>query len=68
MRSTCETLGCFRTAYDSKLCSKCLDGRLPMTRGPVTVFEWMRARAYGGTDLLVTIQRMQLHGQPYQDT
>lgn len=63
--STCETPGCLRTAYDSKLCSKCLDGRLPLTRGPVTWNEYVRARALGGLDWGVTQERLAMHGQTF---
>ena len=67
MDTTCETPGCFNTAYDSKLCSQCLDGMTPLKRGPVTVTELMHAKAVGGVDLEITKQRVALHGQPDND-
>lgn len=63
MNTACETPGCFGTAYDSKLCSKCLDGRTPLKRGPVTATELMHAKLAGGVDLEITKQRLALHGQ-----
>jgi len=67
METTCETPGCFNTAYESKLCDQCLGGLTPMERGPVTVNELMHARLYGGADLELTKKRLALHGQPDND-
>jgi len=64
MNTRCETDGCFNTAYDSKLCSQCLDGRLPMARGPVTQRELMQARHSSAADRDVTRQRLVANGQP----
>lgn len=64
--TTCETTGCFNTAYDSKLCSQCLGGDTPLKRGPVTQSELMRARAIGGKDAEVTRLRLLQHGQPVE--
>ncbi len=61
---TCTTPGCFKTTYGSELCHKCLEGVLPMQRGPVKVKEAMRARLLGGEDKAVTRRRMIQHGQP----
>ena len=60
----CATTGCFKTAYGTDYCGKCLDGKTPMKRGPVTNKELMRARAIGGEDKAVTRARLIQHGQP----
>jgi hypothetical protein len=62
--TTCDTAGCFRTGYSLRLCSKCLDGCLPETRGPVTILESMRADLLGGEDLSVTLQRLAHRQKP----
>jgi len=67
MDATCQTPGCFNTADDSKLCGQCLNGELPLGRGPVTNVEVMRARMVGGVDAEVTRQRLRFHGQSFQD-
>ena len=64
----CETPGCNETAYGTKLCSLCLDGKTPLKRGPVTVSELLHARLIGGKDLEVTRQRLKEHGQPDNGT
>ncbi len=64
MEKTCETVGCFETTYDSKLCRKCLGGDVPMKRGPVTNIELMHARALGGEHARVTRERLILNNQP----
>ncbi len=60
----CTTPGCFKTAYGTDLCGKCLDGETPMKRGPVTNTELMRARSIGGKDKEITRARLLQHGQP----
>ena len=64
MDKQCETPGCFETAYGSKSCGLCLDGRTPEKRGPVTERELMYARLLGGVDAEVTERRLLEHGQP----
>lgn len=64
MNTTCVTPGCFNTAYESKLCSQCLDDVTPLKRGPVKINELLRAKAIGGIDLEIIKQRLALHGQP----
>jgi len=59
----CETAGCFRATYDSRLCSKCLDARTPLQRGPVTWSDLVRVRGLRGEDLSVIHEHMLLHGQ-----
>ena len=63
MIGVCEMAGCFRTTYDSRLCSKCLEGKTPLTRGPVTWAEMARARGLRSQDWVVTYQRNLLHGE-----
>jgi len=64
MQTCCATPGCFKTAYDSKLCSHCLGGDTPLNRGPVTLRELWYAKGMGGVDAEITKQRLLKHGQP----
>lgn len=64
MDQRCETPGCFETAYGTKLCSLCLDGKTPELRGPVATRELLSARAHGGEDAEVTRKRLIANNQP----
>ena len=60
----CITSGCFETAYGNNHCGYCLDGKLPLERGPVTHFEALRARRLGGENKEITLLRLIKHDQP----
>jgi hypothetical protein len=61
---TCKTPGCFKTAYGTDYCGKCLGGDTPEKRGPVKLNEAWRAHLTGGIDEAITRSRLVKNGQP----